>query len=105
MMKERSRGGCERSDFGSDNVIERGVWDRIERFNIDIDNKGSWSILCSQLRCLYLGSSRPSVDHALSVLGRFFCAGDFGWRRNQLSKAGKNVKPAIMQVANPIDIT
>ena len=32
-------------------------------------------------------------------------AGDFGWRRNQLSNAGKNVKPAIMQVANPIDIT
>ena len=54
------------------------------------------------VRFYYLGSSRPSVDRALSALGCLL----FPRRRNiRLSSAGKKVSPAIMQVVIPTDIT
>ena len=64
--------------------------------------KWHFSILVAHLRLFYLGSSRPSVDSALSALGRF--VGTFGLI-NRFNSAGKNVNPATMHVASPVVIT
>jgi hypothetical protein len=51
---------------------------------------------------LYLGSSRPSVDRALSALG---CSVDPGERISKFNSAGRKVNPAIIHVARPLVIT
>ena len=49
----------------------------------------------------YLGSSRPSVDRALSTLGCFIIRPD---RISKFKIAGRHGNPAIIQVATPIAI-
>ena len=68
------------------------------KIGIDIKNHLFYTILIPEV--FNLGSSRPSVDRALSALGCFFEG-----RISRFNNAGRNVNPAIMHVANPADIT
>src|ERR1035437_2613640 len=84
------------------NVIASPVLPPQNPQNIRIDMKWHFSTLVADLRFYYLGSSRPSVDSALSALGR--SVGTFG-RISRFNSAGKNVNPATMHVASPAVIT
>src|ERR1041385_7906949 len=87
---------------------DRAVGVKAQRFNIEFDFFGCFLMLEMHLRFLpefsgcYLGSSRPSVDRALSALG---CFVNSPRRCKRFNNAGKKVTPAIMHAAVPVAIT